>query len=101
MCPARPAGRRPNRFFEPDMDAQVRARRMLEIDLRQAIIDGGFEVYYQPCLDLQDNRITGCEALLRWRHPERGMISPADFVPIAVDHGLINLLGEWGSTTAG
>jgi EAL domain-containing protein (putative c-di-GMP-specific phosphodiesterase class I) len=73
---------------------------MLEIDLRQAIIDGGFEVYYQPCLDLQDNRITGCEALLRWRHPQRGMISPADFVPIAEDTGLINQLGEWVLTTA-
>ena len=100
MYAAKAAGRRTHRFFEPDMDAQVRARRILEIDLRQAILDGGFEVYYQPCLDLQDNRITGCEALLRWRHPERGMISPADFIPIAEETGLINQLGEWVLTTA-
>jgi diguanylate cyclase (GGDEF)-like protein len=100
MYAAKAAGRRTHRFFETDMDAQVRARRVLEIDLRQAIVDGGFEVYYQPCLDLQDNRITGCEALVRWRHPQRGMISPADFVPIAEDTGLINQLGEWVLTTA-
>ena len=73
---------------------------MLETDLRQAIVDGGFEVYYQPCLGLQNNEITGCEALLRWRHPQRGMISPADFIPIAEETGLINQLGEWVLTTA-
>ena len=100
MYAAKAAGRRTYRFFEPDMDAQVRARRVLEIDLRQAIVDGGFEVYYQPCLGLQDNEITGCEALLRWRHPQRGMISPADFIPIAEETGLINQLGEWVLTTA-
>jgi len=100
MYAAKAAGRRTHRFFEPDMDAQVRARRMLEMDLRQAIVDGGFEVYYQPCLSLQDNRITGCEALVRWRHPQRGMISPADFIPIAEETGLINQLGEWVLTTA-
>src|SRR4051812_5110980 len=100
MYAAKAAGRRTHRFFEPDMDAQVRARRILEIDLRQAIADGGLEVYYQPCLDLQDNRITGCEALVRWRHPQRGMISPADFIPIAEETGLINQLGEWVLTTA-
>ena len=100
MYAAKAAGRRTYRFFEPEMDAQVRARRILEMDLRQAIIDGGFEVYYQPCLDLQDNRITGCEALVRWRHPQRGMISPAEFIPIAEETGLINQLGEWVLTTA-
>ena len=100
MYAAKAAGRRTYRFFEPAMDAQVRARRMLEMDLRQAISDGGLEVYYQPCLGLRDNRITGCEALLRWRHPERGMISPAEFVPIAEETGLINQLGEWVLTTA-
>jgi diguanylate cyclase (GGDEF)-like protein len=100
MYAAKAAGRRTHRFFEAEMDAVVRARRMLEMDLRQAITEGGFEVYYQPCLDLQDNRITGCEALVRWRHPERGMISPAEFIPIAEDTGLINQLGEWVLTTA-
>ena len=100
MYAAKAAGRRTHRFFEAEMDAEVRARRMLEMDLRQAITEGGFEVYYQPCLDLQDNRITGCEALVRWRHPARGMISPAEFIPIAEDTGLINQLGEWVLTTA-
>jgi diguanylate cyclase (GGDEF)-like protein len=100
MYAAKAAGRHTYRFFEPEMEAEVRARRSLEMDLRRAIVDGGFEVYYQPCLSLQDNAITGCEALVRWRHPQRGMISPADFVPIAEETGLINQLGEWVLTTA-
>ncbi|MEH2626811.1 diguanylate cyclase (GGDEF)-like protein/PAS domain S-box-containing protein [Bradyrhizobium sp. AZCC 1719] len=100
MYAAKAAGRRTYRFFEPDMEAEVRARRSLEMDLRQALVDGGFEVYYQPCLSLQTNAITGCEALVRWRHPQRGMISPAEFVPLAEDTGLINQLGEWVLTAA-
>jgi diguanylate cyclase (GGDEF)-like protein len=100
MYAAKSAGRRTYRFFEPAMDAQVKARRKLEMDLRQAITDGALEVYYQPCISLRDNRITGCEALLRWRHPERGTIPPAEFIPIAEDTGLINQLGEWVLTTA-
>jgi diguanylate cyclase (GGDEF)-like protein/PAS domain S-box-containing protein len=101
MYAAKAAGRRTSRFFVPEMDAQVQARRMLEMDLRRAIADGtGLEVYYQPCLDLQSDAITGCEALVRWRHPERGMISPAEFIPIAEETGLINQLGEWVLSTA-
>jgi diguanylate cyclase (GGDEF)-like protein len=100
MYAAKSAGRRTYRFFEPDMDARVKARRILEMDLRQAIIDGAFELHYQPCVSLLDNEITGCEALLRWRHPERGMISPAEFIPIAEETGLINQLGEWVLMTA-
>jgi diguanylate cyclase (GGDEF)-like protein len=100
MYAAKSAGRRTYRFFEPAMDAQVKARRKLEMDLRQAIADGVLEVYYQPCVSLQDDKITGCEALLRWNHPERGMIPPAEFIPIAEDTGLINQLGEWVLTTA-
>src|SRR2546430_12152717 len=100
MYAAKSAGRRTYRFFEQEMDAQVKARRKLEMDLRQAITDGALEVYYQPCISLQDNEITGCEALLRWHHPERGMIPPAEFIPIAEDTGLINQLGEWVLTTA-
>ena len=82
------------------MDAQVKARRKLELELRQAIADEALEVYYQPCVSLADNTVTGCEALVRWRHPQRGMISPAEFIPIAEETGLINQLGEWVLTTA-
>jgi diguanylate cyclase (GGDEF)-like protein/PAS domain S-box-containing protein len=100
MYAAKSAGRRTYRFFKQDMEVQAKARHVLEMDLRQAISDGALEVHYQPCVSLQDNTITGCEALLRWRHPERGMISPAEFIPIAEETGLINQLGEWVLTTA-
>jgi diguanylate cyclase (GGDEF)-like protein len=100
MYAAKSAGRRTFRFFEPEMDARVRERRLLEIDLRHTIAHGGLEVYYQPCLSLKDDTITGCEALVRWNHPERGMVSPAEFIPIAEDTGLINEIGEWVLTTA-
>ncbi|CAL77864.1 putative signaling protein containing multidomains (PAS/GGDEF/EAL) [Bradyrhizobium sp. ORS 278] len=94
MYAAKAAGRRTWRFFEPEMDAQVKARHQLEVDLRQAMVDDQLEVYYQPCVSLQDDRIVGCEALVRWRHPTRGNVSPAEFIPIAEDTGLINQLGE-------
>jgi diguanylate cyclase (GGDEF)-like protein len=100
MYSAKAAGRRTWRFFEPEMNARMKARHLLEIDLRQAIIEGGFEVYYQPVVDLRSNQISGCEALLRWRHPERGMVSPAEFIPVAEETGLINRLGEWVLKTA-
>jgi diguanylate cyclase (GGDEF)-like protein/PAS domain S-box-containing protein len=95
MYAAKAAGRRTWRFFEPDMDAQLKARRQLEVDLRQAFAEGVLEVHYQPCLSLADDCICGCEALVRWTHSERGAMSPAEFIPIAEDTGLIDQLGEW------
>jgi diguanylate cyclase (GGDEF)-like protein/PAS domain S-box-containing protein len=100
MYGAKSDGRRTYRFFEPEMDARAKARLTLERDLRQALVDGGFELHYQPLVDLNRDEVTGCEALLRWRHPERGMISPADFIPVAEDTGLIVELGEWVLRTA-
>jgi diguanylate cyclase (GGDEF)-like protein len=93
-------GRRTYRFFEAGMDARARERRSLELELRQAISDGSLEAWYQPVLNLENNKVSSCEALLRWRHPERGMISPAEFIPIAEETGLINQLGHWVLNTA-
>jgi EAL domain-containing protein (putative c-di-GMP-specific phosphodiesterase class I) len=77
------------------MDRQAQIRRDLELDMRHAFARGDFELHYQPLIDLGGDRISGFESLLRWRHPERGMISPADFIPVAEDIGLIVGLGEW------
>ncbi|HEY0218337.1 MAG TPA: EAL domain-containing protein [Afipia sp.] len=100
MYAAKADGRRTYRFFHPDMDKRAQERRTMELELRQALIDENFEIFYQPLVRLSDNTITGCEALVRWRHPERGMISPADFIPVAEDTGLIDQLGAWVLTTA-
>ena len=100
MYGAKAGGRRTHRFFEPAMGASAKARLAMEQDLRQALADGGFEIHYQPLVDLDSDEVTGCEALLRWRHPERGMISPAEFIPVAEDTGLIVELGEWVLKTA-
>jgi diguanylate cyclase (GGDEF)-like protein len=100
MYGAKADGRRTYRFFEPEMDARVKARRTLELDIRQAIADGAFDIHYQPIVNFGSNEIVGCEALLRWYHPVRGMISPAEFIPIAEETGLICQLGDWVLTTA-
>jgi predicted signal transduction protein with EAL and GGDEF domain len=88
-------GRGTFRFFAPEMDERVKARRTLELDLRKAIVNGEFELYYQPLVNLGTQEISCCEALLRWHHPDRGMVSPAEFIPVAEETGLINQIGEW------
>jgi diguanylate cyclase (GGDEF)-like protein/PAS domain S-box-containing protein len=84
-----------HRFFEREMDQQAQKRRDLERDLRHAFANGEFELHYQPLVDIAADKISGFESLLRWRHPDKGMISPAEFVPVAEDIGLIVQLGEW------
>jgi diguanylate cyclase (GGDEF)-like protein/PAS domain S-box-containing protein len=92
---AKAEGRGTAHFFEPEMDRRIQARRMLELDLRKAFANGELELFYQPLISLDSNAVSGFEALLRWRHPERGMVTPDEFVPLAEEIGLIVPLGEW------
>jgi diguanylate cyclase (GGDEF)-like protein len=92
---AKADGRNRSRFFESEMNAIVQHRRALELALRQALSSGQFELHYQPVIHLESNKIRSFEALLRWHHPERGLVLPAEFVPLAEEIGLILPLGEW------
>ncbi|MGF1619792.1 MAG: EAL domain-containing protein [Rhodomicrobiaceae bacterium] len=97
---AKSDGRGGHHFFETGMDAIMQARRRLEFDLRKALEFGEFELFYQPLVNLEDDQLAGFEALIRWNHPERGTVSPAQFIPIAEEIGLIVPLGEWVIKTA-
>ncbi len=92
---AKSAGRGTYRFFHKSMADQLRAKRQLELDLRSAIENDELELHYQPLLNVEGETITGFEALMRWRHPTRGMVQPSEFIPLAEETGLITDLGAW------
>lgn len=100
MYRAKENGRDNIQFYARDLHIRTLERLVMEQDLRHALERQELELYYQPQLDLRQNRIIGVEALLRWRHPQRGMISPLDFVPLAEETGLIETIGEWALRTA-
>ncbi|MEA1834281.1 EAL domain-containing protein [Methylobacterium durans] len=97
---AKEEGRGRYRMFEASMNARIQARRSLELDLRRAIARQEFALYYQPQVDARTGTYDGAEALIRWHHPERGLVSPIDFIPLAEETGLIGSLGEWVLRTA-
>jgi diguanylate cyclase (GGDEF)-like protein len=92
---AKAGGRGIYRFFEQEMDEKMAARRELELELRRALVNREFELYYQPLINFEEDRICGCEALLRWHHPERGLVEPTEFIGVAEEMGIIARIGEW------
>jgi diguanylate cyclase (GGDEF)-like protein len=92
---AKSSGRQTFRFYRPEMDEEMQARRSMERDMSRAFEESEFELFYQPLLNLRDQRIVGFEALLRWQHADKGFISPVDFIRVAEETGLIGPLGDW------
>ena len=97
---AKAAGKGCFRFFAPEMHEAARERQLMESDLRVALEKGQLRVVYQPSVDASSEAVTGFEALIRWDHPEHGPVSPALFIPLAEEIGLINEIGEWVLRTA-
>ncbi len=97
---AKGGGRGRYHFFSTDLHSQAEERNQMEQDLRDAIANGGFELHYQPIVSLASEEITGFEALIRWHHPVQGWLSPAKFIPVAEEAGLISAIGEWALRTA-
>ncbi len=97
---AKADGRGVHRFYSDEMLAGAKSRKQLEDDLRVALSEGAFHLCYQPVVSTASTRIVGYEALIRWDHPTRGAVSPADFIPVAEDCGLIEAIGEWVLRTA-
>ncbi len=100
MYHAKDHGRNDFRFFTHDLQHSLTGRLAVENDMRHALARGEFEMYYQPQVDIQSQRIRGMEALIRWHHPERGLVAPSDFIPIAEECGLITPISEWVLDTA-
>jgi diguanylate cyclase (GGDEF)-like protein/PAS domain S-box-containing protein len=97
---AKAAGKGCFRFFAPTMHEAARERQLMESDLRVALEKDQLKLVFQPCVDASSEEVTGFEALIRWQHPEHGPISPAMFIPLAEEIGLINEIGEWVLKTA-
>jgi predicted signal transduction protein with EAL and GGDEF domain len=92
---AKGGGRGTYCFYEPELDRRLKGRQELEVDLRAAPVNGEIEVHYQPIVNLETGRVSGCEALPRWHHPRLGLIAPRTFMPVAEESGLIDVLGEF------